>query len=62
MTFLQPRDHRWQGPQRWYLVVDLVKNFVLIAFCILITVETSLYRIWYNNYYSTVEYDSNATA
>jgi hypothetical protein len=62
MTFLQPRDPRWQGPQRWYLVIDLIKSIVLIAFCILTIVETSLYRIWYNDYYSTVEYDSNATA
>ena len=55
MAFLQPRDPRWQGPQRWYFRIELLKNIVLIAFSILVIVETSLHRKWYNAYYNTVE-------
>lgn len=62
MAFLQPRDPRWQGPQRWYLAIDLVKNILLFFFVILVIVETTLYRKWYNTYYSTVEFDSDETA
>ena len=62
MTFLQPKDPRWQGPQRWYLIIELIRNIILIAFSILIIVETTLYRKWYADYHSTVEYDSNDTA
>jgi hypothetical protein len=59
MAFLQPRDPRWQGPQRWYFRIELLKNIVLIAFSILVIVETSLHRKWYNAFYNTVEYDSS---
>ncbi|KAJ4986811.1 hypothetical protein SVAN01_07738 [Stagonosporopsis vannaccii] len=61
MAFLRPRDPRWQGPQRWYLFIDLFKNIVLFFFTILIIVETSLYRKWYNSYFDTVEFDSEET-
>lgn len=59
MAFLQPRDPRWQGPQRWYLLIDILKNIILTIFAILVIVETSLHRKWYNAYYNTVEYDSS---
>jgi len=61
MVFLQPRDPRWQGPQRWYFRIELLKNIVLIAFSILVIVETSLHRKWYNAYYNTVEYDYSSS-
>ena len=59
MTFLQPRDPRWQGSQRWYLPIDLAKNTILSVLCILAIVETTLHRTWYISTYSTVEYDSD---
>ncbi|KAF2995105.1 hypothetical protein E8E13_004002 [Curvularia kusanoi] len=58
MLFLQPRDPRWHGPQVWYFRIDVLKNIVLTIFAILVIVETSLHRKWYNAYYDTVEYDS----
>jgi hypothetical protein len=62
MILLYPRDPRWQGPARWYLYFDLIKNIVLFAFIILVIVEGALYRHWYMDYHSTVEFDSNETA
>ena len=61
MALLQPRDLRWQRPQRWYFRIELLKNIVLITFSILVIVETSLHRKWYNAYYDTVEYDYGAS-
>jgi hypothetical protein len=52
MALRQPHDPRWQGRQRNYLTVDILKNTVLIAFCILIIVEVALFRSW-------TEYDTD---
>lgn len=61
MSYSRPQDPRWQGPQRWYLLIDTLKNLTLTAFSILVIVETTLHRKWYNAYYDTVEYDSGET-
>jgi hypothetical protein len=55
MSFLHPRDPRWQGRARWYPVLDLVKTTTLFLFTMLVAVEGALYRHWYMAYHSTVE-------
>lgn len=62
MSFLHPRDSRWQGSARWYIYLDLVKNIILSLFIILVIVEGTIYRHWYMAYHSTVEFDSSETA
>ncbi|UPX20944.1 uncharacterized protein EKO05_0011154 [Ascochyta rabiei] len=61
MPLSKPQDPRWHGPQSKYPTINLLKTTFLIPFTILIIVETTLHRIWYNAYYSTVEYDSSET-
>ncbi|KAJ4335341.1 hypothetical protein N0V95_008916, partial [Ascochyta clinopodiicola] len=59
MPLTHTQDPRWLGPQRKYATINLVKSTFLILFLILIIVETTLHRKWYNAYYNTVEYDSS---
>jgi hypothetical protein len=41
-----PRDTRWHGVQKHYFNASTIKSLVLIAYVILIVVESVLLRRW----------------
>jgi hypothetical protein len=49
MTSWYPRDTRWHGVQKHYFNVSTFKSLVLIAYVILIVVESVLMRRWFPN-------------
>jgi hypothetical protein len=54
-TLTHPQDPRWHGPQRFYLAIHLTKTLLLIPFCILVIVETTLFHSWFNYSYYGID-------